>query len=112
MRDSLISAEHATALRRLMTDLDRLDGLASDPLTHAAARILLIHRWRRIVLRYPDLPPEVLPADLASLAPRTRVAAAYHHLTPGTEAWLDSAEGEIAAMPPADASLARRFRGA
>jgi phenylacetic acid degradation operon negative regulatory protein len=112
MRDSLISAEHATALRRLMTDLDRLDGLASDPLTHAAARILLIHRWRRIVLRYPDLPPEVLPADLASLAPRARVAAAYHHLSPGTEAWLDSAEGEIAAMPPADASLARRFRGA
>ncbi len=35
MRDSLISAEHAAALRRLMTDLDRLDGLASDPLTHA-----------------------------------------------------------------------------
>jgi phenylacetic acid degradation operon negative regulatory protein len=112
MRDSLISAEHATALRRLMADLDRLSGLASDPLSHDAARILLIHRWRRIVLRYPDLPPEVLPADLAAQAPRARVAAAYHHLTPGTEAWLDSAEGEIAAMPPADASLARRFHGA
>jgi phenylacetic acid degradation operon negative regulatory protein len=112
MRDSLISADHVTALRRLMADLDRLSGLASDPLTHAAARILLIHRWRRIVLRYPDLPPEVLPADLAMQAPRARVAAVYHHLTPGAEAWLDSSEGEITAMPPADASLARRFRGA
>ena len=112
MRDSLISGDHALALRRLMADMDHLTRLASDPLTHAAARILLIHRWRRIVLRYPDLPAEVLPADLAAQDPRARVAAAYHHLTPGAEAWLDSAEGEIAAMPPADASLARRFRPA
>lgn len=110
MRDTLVSAEHAMALRHLMADLDRLDGLAGDPLTHAAARILLIHRWRRIVLRYPDLPAEVLPTDLAAQDPRARVAAVYHGLTPGTEAWLDSSEGEIAAMPPADASLARRFR--
>ncbi|MDG1128787.1 PaaX family transcriptional regulator C-terminal domain-containing protein [Seohaeicola saemankumensis] len=112
MRETLISDEHAIALRRLMADMDRLTGLAADPLTHAAARILLIHRWRRIVLRYPDLPAEVLPADLAAQDPRARVAAVYHHLTPGAEAWLDSAEGEIAAMPPADASLARRFRPA
>lgn len=109
LRDSLISADHATALRRLDTDLDRLTVLAGDPLTHAAARILLIHRWRRIVLRYPELPPEFLPSDLAGQDPRARVAQAYDHLTPGTEGWLDSAEGEVTAMPPADSSLARRF---
>jgi phenylacetic acid degradation operon negative regulatory protein len=109
IRETLISADHATALRRLMADLDHLAGLQSDPLTHAAARILLIHRWRRIVLRYPDVPPELYPRDLAGHDPRARVAGAYHHLSPGTEVWLDGAEGEIAAMPPADASLARRF---
>jgi phenylacetic acid degradation operon negative regulatory protein len=109
MRDSLISAEHATALRRLLDDLDHLANLQGDPLTHAAARILLVHRWRRFVLRYPDLPPEVLSGDLAQEDPRARVAAVYRHLTPGTENWLDSAEGEIAAMPPPDSSLARRF---
>lgn len=109
MRDSLIGAEHADALRRLMADLDHLAGLQGDPLTHAAARILLIHRWRRIVLRYPELPPDLLPRDLQGQDPRRRVAQAYAHLTPGTEAWLDSADGEIAAMPAPDASLARRF---
>jgi phenylacetic acid degradation operon negative regulatory protein len=109
MRDSLISADHATALRRLMADVAHLTELQSDPLTHAAARILLIHRWRRIVLRYPDLPSELLPADLDAQHPRDRVARIYHQLTPGTEAWLDSDEGEIAAMPPPDSSLARRF---
>lgn len=109
MRDSLISADHATALRRLRDDLERFAALPADPLTHAAARTLLIHRWRRIVLRYPDLPPDLLPGDLGGDDPRARVAAVYRYLTPATEHWLDSAEGEIAAMPPADDSLHRRF---
>lgn len=109
MRDSLISAAHAAALQRLMADLDHLERMSGDPLTHAAARILLIHRWRRIVLRYPDLPPEVLPAALAGHDPRARVAAAYGHLTPGAESWLDSPEGDSGAMPPPDSSLGRRF---
>ena len=109
MRDGLISADHAGALRRLMDDLSHLEALRGDPLTHAAARILLIHRWRRIVLRYPDLPPEILPPALQGQDPRARVAQAYAHLTPGTEAWLDSDEGDMAAMPAPDPSLARRF---
>ena len=109
MRETLISADHVTALHRLIADLDHLLGLQGDPLTHAAARILLIHRWRRIVLRYPDLPPDLLPRDLAGQDPRARVAGAYRHLTPGTEHWLDSADGVIAAMPPADYSFGHRF---
>lgn len=109
MREGLVSADHAAALQRLMADLDHLDRIAGDPLTHAAARILLIHRWRRIVLRYPDLPPDILPAVLQGQDPRARVARAYAHLTPGAEAWLDSDDGEMAAMPVPDPSLARRF---
>jgi phenylacetic acid degradation operon negative regulatory protein len=111
MREGLISADHAGALRRLMDDLAHLEDLRGDPLTHAAARILLIHRWRRIVLRYPDLPPDLLPRDLRDHDPRARVARAYARLTPGTEAWLDSDEGDMAAMPAPDPSLARRFAG-
>jgi phenylacetic acid degradation operon negative regulatory protein len=110
MRDTLISADHATALRRLIADLDHLADLQGDPLTHAAARILLIHRWRRIVLRYPDLPAEVLPRDLAVSDPRARVARVYEHLSGATESWLDSAEGDMASMPPADTRFAARFR--
>ncbi len=110
MRDSLIRTAHATALRRLNGDLDRLALIEGDPLTHAAARILLIHRWRRIVLRFPDLPPALLPADLAKHDPRARVGAAYLHLTPGAEDWLDSTEDDMAPMPAPDQSLAARFR--
>lgn len=109
MRDSLISGEHAAALQRLHADLDHLGQLDSDPLTHAAARILLIHRWRRIVLRYPELPCALLPVALAAVDPRARVAAAYQHLTPGAEAWLDSAPDDLAPMPAADSGFARRF---
>ena len=112
MRDSLISPDHATALRHLHADLDSLAGIAGDPLPHAAARILLNHRWRRIVLRFAELPPELLPTDLAGQDVRDRVAAAYLHLTPGAEAWLDSAGDDMAPMPPADESLANRFRAA
>ncbi|MFU8881293.1 MAG: PaaX family transcriptional regulator C-terminal domain-containing protein [Rhodobacterales bacterium] len=109
MRDSLIHPDHAAALHRLMADLDRLAKTPADPLSHAAARILLIHRWRRIVLRFPELPPDMLPSGLNVQDPRARVALLYHHLTPATESWLDSAEGEITPMPAQDTSLAPRF---
>lgn len=109
MRASLISADHAQALRRLHHDLDHLGQLDADPLTHAAARILLIHRWRRIVLRYPDLPADLLPADLAQSDPRGRVAATYLHLSPKAEAWLDSAADDMRPMPAVDRGFALRF---
>lgn len=112
LRDNLISAAHATALHRLNADLDRLAVIDGDPLTHAAARILLIHRWRRIVLRFPDLPRALLPAGLDGQDPRARVSSAYLHLTPGAETWLDSAGDDMAPMPAPDQSLAARFQNA
>jgi len=109
LRASLISPDHALALRRLHADLDRLALPGANPLTHAAARILLIHRWRRIVLRFPDLPQNLLPDDLSSQDPRSRVASAYRLLTPGAETWLDSTDGEITPMPVPDDSFSHRF---
>ena len=109
LRASLIHPDHANALHRLHADLDKLALINADPLSHAAARILLIHRWRRIVLRFPDLPQNLLPDDLAKQDPRARVAAVYRHLTPAAEAWLDTPEGEMAPMPAPDDSLGRRF---
>ena len=115
---------HAAALTLLADDLDVLDalGLATSvaeqspsaapapprpsmlrakaplaPLDAIAARMLLIHRWRRLALRWPDLPGD---------ASRTRVAAAYAALVAPSEAWLD------AALPRTDGTsgpVARRF---
>lgn len=61
------------------------------PLDAMAARVLLVHRWRRLALRWPDL-PEAVPGSGA----RRGVAAAYRALRPASEAWLD------AALPPAN----------
>ncbi|WP_272910976.1 PaaX family transcriptional regulator C-terminal domain-containing protein, partial [Falsiroseomonas oryziterrae] len=66
---------------------------------------LLIHEWRRLVLRAPPLPPALLPPDWPGAAARALTAALYRRLTPAAEAWLD-AEGrnEDGPLPPARAS--------
>jgi len=57
----------------------------------AAARALLIHDWRRIVLRDPGLPAELLPADWPGEEARRLAAGIYRALVPASEAWLESA---------------------
>jgi phenylacetic acid degradation operon negative regulatory protein len=65
-------------------------------------RLLLVHQWRRLVLRDPLLPAPLLPEDWPGTAARARAAALYRRLTPDAEAWLD-AEGrnEDGPLPPA-----------
>ncbi|MEL7182769.1 MAG: PaaX family transcriptional regulator C-terminal domain-containing protein [Pseudomonadota bacterium] len=41
----------------------------------AVLRVLVVHEWRRIVLRLPDLPDRVFPPDWAGPACRAHVAA-------------------------------------
>ncbi|RBI85559.1 hypothetical protein DRV85_07410 [Rhodosalinus halophilus] len=106
--EALLPEPHRAALAALAADLAALEGLALGPLDAAAARTLLIHRWRRLVLRWPELPPVLLPQE-APRDPRAAVARAWRALTPKAEAWLDSADARMPAMPPAGAALARRF---
>ena len=54
-----------------------------------AARTLLIHDWRRIVLRDPGLPDALLPDDWIGHTARKLVARTYGNLLPGSEKWLD-----------------------
>lgn len=56
-----------------------------------AARILLIHDWRRIVLRDPGLPAALLPRDWPGEKARNLTAAIYAHLREPSDAWLDAA---------------------
>lgn len=99
---------------------DALDALARDidvlrraelhaPLDAAAARMLLVHRWRRLVLRHPEPVPQLMPDDISLPDPRVAMAAIYADLCPLTEAWLDQDLGGLPGMPAADASFARRF---
>ena len=110
-RASLISEAHHAALLALERDLDSLARAPEpDPLGAAAARMLLIHRWRRIVLRYPEYPPEILPQGTPLPDARARVARAYARLAAPAEAWLDSSADGLPAMPDPTGEVAQRFR--
>lgn len=75
------------------------------------ARILLIHQYRRIVLRDPLLPEAMLPCDWPGTAARALCAAVYPALLPGSERWLDAnAVREGGPLPSAGEVLRRRFR--
>jgi phenylacetic acid degradation operon negative regulatory protein len=75
------------------------------------ARILLIHEYRRIVLRDPTLPLELLPPAWPGVAARELCGRLYHRLLPASERWLDR-HGRSAAgkLPAAGPELARRFQ--
>jgi phenylacetic acid degradation operon negative regulatory protein len=76
-----------------------------------AIRILLIHAYRRVILRDPILPPALLPVDWPGAAARTLCAAIYGAVLGPSEAWLDeNGLCETGRLPEATALLARRFR--
>jgi phenylacetic acid degradation operon negative regulatory protein len=77
------------------------------------ARILLIHYYRRVVLRDPLLPTALLPKDWPGRAARSLCGDIYRALLPASEQWLDrEGSNETGPLPKADAELARRFHEA
>lgn len=110
-RASLLSPPHRTALIALVADLKALEGEVCDPLDAAAARLLLIHRWRRIVLRFPEVPVDLMPTDSPLSDPRGAVARVYKRIAPATEVWLGTTGSDLDAMPFADTRFAERFGG-
>src|SRR4051812_49877309 len=74
------------------------------------ARILLIHYYRRVVLRDPLLPTSLLPRDWPGRAARQLCAEIYRGLLPASEQWLDRhGSNESGALPAAGAALRQRF---
>ena len=112
MRATLLTKAHQEALTALFADLDALAGCSLTPLEAAAARTLLIHRWRRIVLRHPEPPIDLLPERFRARDPRAQVAAAYGALTQSAEIWFDTALQDVSAMPSAHPDFGKRFRQA
>jgi phenylacetic acid degradation operon negative regulatory protein len=108
-RATLLDSGHREVLAALADDLGALQTIPGDPLTAAAARLLLIHRWRRIILRYRELPPELMPDNSPLPDPRAAVAALYARLSPGAEAWLETDFPGLGPMPPVDRALPARF---
>ena len=74
------------------------------------ARILLIHHYRRVVLRDPLLPAALLPRDWPGRVARQLCGDIYRGLLPASEQWLDrNATNENGPLPKAGAELMRRF---
>ncbi|SFV06289.1 transcriptional regulator, PaaX family [Methylobacterium sp. 174MFSha1.1] len=73
-------------------------------------RILLIHEYRRAVLKDPLLPADLLPEDWPGAAARDLCATIYRAVAPAAEAWLDAnATTDSGPLPPAGAEVAARF---
>jgi phenylacetic acid degradation operon negative regulatory protein len=73
-------------------------------------RILLIHDWRRIVLRDPLLPHAMLPVDWPGIRALELVAGVYRRILAGSERWLDRhARNGQGPLPAAAVGLEDRF---
>jgi len=74
------------------------------------ARILLIHHYRRVVLRDPLLPAALLPRDWPGRLARALCGEIYRALLPRSEQWLDQhGTNEAGPLPKAAKALTRRF---
>jgi phenylacetic acid degradation operon negative regulatory protein len=106
----------ADAYQKFMKTFEPLHGwiIGGERLTDAdafTARVLLIHHYRRVVLRDPLLPTALLPADWPGRAARTLCGEIYRALLPASEQWLDGhATNENGPLPKPDAELLKRFR--
>lgn len=93
-------------LRTALEGASRLDDLEA-----LVARVLLIHEYRRIVLRDPLLPAELLPPDWPGDAARALCGALYRNLVGPSERWLDAnaidENGPLAASPEVFTRFAR-----
>jgi phenylacetic acid degradation operon negative regulatory protein len=83
-----------------------------DPRHCFIVRLMLIHEFRRVILRDPELPDELLPADWAGAAARALCRNLYRLTVPASErhlmATLETAEGPL---PEAAPYFYRRFGG-
>lgn len=82
-----------------------------EPATAFLARSLMIHDYRRLLLRDPELPAELLPTLWPGEQARSLCRTLYQRLLPDSEAYLDQqlqlANGSV---PSATHLLAQRFR--
>ncbi|BAT57504.1 transcriptional repressor PaaX [Variibacter gotjawalensis] len=86
-------------------------GGALSDLDALVARVLLIHEYRRIVLRDPILPVEVLPDGWQGTKARRLCAEIYGPVVVGSEGWLDQNAIDEAGNPlPGSAEIVRRFK--
>jgi phenylacetic acid degradation operon negative regulatory protein len=82
----------------------------ADPESALLTRTLLVHAYRRVVLREPELPPELWPSGWVGDTAYEVAARCYHALAEPAEAHLAGiCEAAGAPLPPLDPGYARRY---
>ncbi len=76
------------------------------------ARTLLIHEYRKVLLRDPQLPDELLPGDWEGRSARQLCRNIYRLIYDGAEQWLDSnLENASGPLASPNANFFQRFGG-
>lgn len=92
--------------------LEKLLDTSPEPADAFAARMLLLHTWRRIVLHDPQLPVQMLPGDWPGHAARQLCGRLYWKLFDASEVHLDAvAHRDNERYTPLDVSVYARFGG-
>ncbi len=82
-----------------------------NPFDCLVLRILLIHEWRKLVLRNVDLPDEFRPGDDAAIPTKVLVGKVYKRLFAPSEAFLDRCHCDPDTnLPDADKIVKNRFK--
>ncbi|MEM7427172.1 MAG: PaaX family transcriptional regulator C-terminal domain-containing protein [Pseudomonadota bacterium] len=89
----------ANRFRSLVTDPDHLTGQSA-----FAARVLLIHEYRRILLKDPHLPSAFLPGEWAGTAAKELCSGVYRAVVNTAEDWLSQTLSAPAKAAPTPAS--------
>ena len=83
-----------------------------DPVQAFQLRILLIHQFRRILLKDPNLPFELLPSNWLSLNARNLSSNLYQTVVAaGDEFFMEIARTSEGSMPPVHPQFYKRFGG-
>jgi phenylacetic acid degradation operon negative regulatory protein len=110
-----VAALYREVLRRFGAVIERFRARsngAHDPEQCFVVRTLLIHAYRRALLRDPQLPPALLPLDWPGAAAFALCRDFYRLTHRDAERHLMATlEGVDGALLPADAAFARRFGG-
>ncbi|MEJ1157434.1 PaaX family transcriptional regulator C-terminal domain-containing protein [Prosthecomicrobium sp. N25] len=108
------TAATGAAYARFLADFEPVAAALRTPpaadLDALAIRIALVHEFRRIVLRDPLLPADLLPRDWPGREARALAGRLYGLVLPAAERWLDREARTIdGPLPPPDDRLGRRF---
>lgn len=91
---------------------EALDGKQLSEADALVARTLLIHAFRRVVLRDPGLPADLLPSDWRGVTARELAGRIYARVAEPSERFLDRhGKTEEGALPPPEPAFHRRFPG-